>query len=303
MSPKVLILGKNGQLGSELMRAFAMTGKAFGLDLPEVDYTKLKTVRDAIQKINPQVIINAAAYTDVDKAESEEQVAFQVNALACGEIAEQALKCNAAFIHISTDYVFDGSKGEPYVETDLPNPINAYGKTKLAGEGYIRKVNGAFLILRTAWLYSMDHENFVTKVIRWSTENHELKMVIDQTSNPTWARSLAQVIHAMITRSPVDTVDHISDHKGIYHLVSKGYCNRFIWAKEILRVYYSGKKNSAPQLHEARSTNFGSLTSRPLFSALDSSLFKRTFGMSLPDWKFDLGKAILPSQIISSKNL
>jgi dTDP-4-dehydrorhamnose reductase len=140
----------------------------------------------------PDLIINATAYTDVNKAESEVDLAMAINGIGPGILAEEARKLNCALIHYSTDYVFDGTKNRPYIETDLTNPLSVYGQTKLAGENAVRDVGGAYLILRTSWVYSLRRPSFVTKVLQWSRENETLRIVDDQVSNPTWARSLAE---------------------------------------------------------------------------------------------------------------
>jgi len=200
---KILLLGKTGQLGWELNRTLAPTGDLLSLDYPQVDFTNISALQKKVIEWRPQIIINAAAYTDVDKAESEVELAHTINANAPGALAETAQKLGAAFVHYSTDYVFDGTKMEAYVETDITNPLGIYGKSKLAGEQAVEQVGGAYLILRTSWLYSLRCESFVTKVLRWSRQNQKLQIVTDQVGNPTWARMLNLVTYARRNFRPV----------------------------------------------------------------------------------------------------
>ena len=160
-----------GQLGWELHRCLQPLGEVQALDYPEIDLARPDGLREIIRTSAPEVIVNATAYTAVDKAESERELAFAVNAVAPAVLAEEAKRIRAALIHYSTDYVFDGKKGEPYVETDMPNPLNVYGASKLAGEQAIQSVDGAYLILRTAWVYSTRRDSFVSKVLQWARQN------------------------------------------------------------------------------------------------------------------------------------
>jgi len=190
---KILLFGKNGQLGWELNRTLMCLGELIAIDYPEVNFEKPKDVINIINQIKPDLIVNAAAYTNVDKAEEEPDKARLINADTPGEIARWCKKNNAVIIHYSTDYVFDGTKGSPYTEDDQPNPINIYGETKLAGEVAIQQSEAIHLILRTAWVYSMRGNNFVNKVLEWTKKSDVIRVVDDQISNPTWARALAEI--------------------------------------------------------------------------------------------------------------
>ncbi len=190
---KLLLLGNLGQLGWELQRSLQPLGSVIALDYPEIDMANTASIRGIIREHRPEMIVNATAYTDVDKAESESDVARAINSIGPGILAEEALKLNAALLHFSTDYVFDGKKGVPYTETDIPKPLNVYGETKLAGEEAVSAAGGEYLIFRTAWVYSLRSKSFINKVLGWARKHESLRVVDDQISSPTWARMLAEI--------------------------------------------------------------------------------------------------------------
>ena len=223
---KVLLFGSNGQLGWELHRALATLGDVQAMDYPEVDFTSTDRVRDAVRRAAPRVIVNAAAYTAVDRAESEPGTAMAVNAAAPGVIAEESATLGAALIHFSTDYVFDGKKGEPYSENDTPNPLNMYGKSKLAGEKAVEQVGRVFLVIRTSLVYSLRRECFVTSVLKWAREQTTLRIVADQVSNPTWCRMLAEATAQLVAAGGRDSVAWLHERSGLYHLAGDGFVSR-----------------------------------------------------------------------------
>ena len=190
---KILLLGKNGQLGWELHRTLQGLGQVIAYDYPEIDLSDSSGLIRVVGDYRPDIVVNAAAYTDVDKAESEIDQAKMINTDAPGILAEACRGLGSAFIHFSTDYVFDGQKGSPYLESDAPRPLNVYGQTKLHGERAVLQVGGTSLILRTAWVYSMRRNSFVSKVLNWAHSQQEMRIVEDQVSNPTWARTLAEI--------------------------------------------------------------------------------------------------------------
>jgi dTDP-4-dehydrorhamnose reductase len=245
-----------------------------------------------IKRIKPQVIINATAYTSVDGAESEAEVALAINRDAPGIIAEEAKALGAVFIHYSTDYVFDGMKSEPYVETDLPNPVNTYGQSKLAGEHEITQIGGTYLILRTSWLYSLRGETFVNKVLKWSRQYETLRIVEDQVGSPTWCRMLAEATAQVIAMGSKNIVDWLTAHSGLYHLAGDGYASRYEWAQEILKYDPSPQEQIVEQLLPSLTSEFPTPARRPLFSALDCTRFYQTFGLRLPDWRNALRLAL-----------
>jgi dTDP-4-dehydrorhamnose reductase len=284
----LLLLGNIGQLGWELQRTLQPLGLVITLDYPEVNLADPINIRKVVQKYRPDVIVNATAYTAVDKAESEPELAEAINGTGPGILAEEALKLNAVLIHYSTDYVFDGTKGTPYKETDLPHPINVYGGSKLIGEQAIRSIGGDYLVFRTAWLYSLRRDSFVTKVLEWARKKEILRVVNDQISNPTWARMLAEVTAQVLARG----VGYLRERTGLYHLAGGGHASRYAWAQKILKLDPRKQEQSVKQLLPALSSDFPTPAQRPLFSALECEKFAATFGLCLPEWKKTLGLAI-----------
>lgn len=285
---RILLFGKNGQVGWELQRTLAPLGEVVSLGRAEADLSQPGGPRQAVRQTHPQVIVNAAAFTDVDRAESESGLAMTVNGSAPGVLAEEAKALKALFIHYSTDYVFDGMKGTPYTEEDVPNPINMYGRSKLAGEQAIRSAGGAYLILRTAWVYSARRDSFVTKVLQWARQNETLRIVDDQISNPTWARMLAAVTGLLLARG----VEYVKERKGLYHLAGSGFASRFEWAKQIVKLDPNRHEQKVKEILPAPTSEFPTPAQRPLFSALTCELFSQTFGIEMLMWQDALMLAI-----------
>ena len=285
----ILLIGKNGQLGWELQRTLATLGELSVVDFPEIDLENPKSVCNLIRQIRPQVVVNAAAYTAVDKAETEQERARKINALAPGILAEETRKLNAIFVHYSTDYVFDGNKGSPYVEEDVPNPLNFYGRSKLEGERLVHQAGGTFLILRTSWVYSLRQQGgFVNKVMQWARQQETLRVVSDQVANPTWARLLAEITAQVLARG----VDYIHGRTGLYHLAGSGFASRFEWARAILDVDPARAEQTVNSLLPAESVDFPTPATRPLFSALNCDSFHNKFDLRLPNWKDTLTLAM-----------
>ncbi len=289
---RILILGKTGQLGWELLRATETLGPVTALDYPEIDLSHPEAVREVIGRIHPQVIINATAYTDVDGAEREPEKAMAINGYGPGFLAEEARRLKAALIHYSTDYVFDGKLGRPYTEADTPNPLGAYAQSKLAGEQWVQGVSDSFLIFRTAWLYSLRRPSFVTKVLGWARKQDTLRVVSDQVSNPTWARTMAELTAQVLAMSVPDPAGWISERRGLYHVAGGGHASRFEWAQAILSCDPRREEQTVRDLLPARTADFPTPAERPLFSALDCSAFENTFGLFLPAWHETMVKAM-----------
>ncbi len=282
---RILLLGKNGQLGWELNRVLSPLGNLEVYDFPHVDYSHPELLIPVIAGSHPDIIVNAVAYTNVDKAESEPETAHLVNAVAVRVLAEEAQKVGAFLLHYSTDYVFDGLKGAPYSETDAANPINVYGKSKLDGENAIQQVNGAYLILRTSWVFSLRQGGFVTKVLQWARSQQVLRMVTDQVGSPTWARMLAEITGQLLSKAGQSPIDWLAERKGIYHLAGLGQASRFEWAKAILACDPRPQEQTVQQILPALTADFPTPATRPLFSALDCFRFERTFQLQLPPWQ------------------
>ena len=282
---RVLLIGNTGQVGWELERTLATLGEVVALDFPQIDLANSALVRSLVRQVQPQVIVNAAAYTDVDQAEKETDLAFAINGTAPGLLAEEARRLKAALIHYSTDFVFDGKKEALYQEKDPPNPINQYGKSKLAGERAVQAEDGSYLILRTSWVYSLRKDCFVTKVLRWARETKTLRMVTDQIGSPTWSRLLAEATAQVLAQGRNSVVDWIGEKKGLYHLAGTGSASRFEWCQAILENDPRREEQIVEEILPAVSADFQTPAERPQLSALNCDLFAESFGLSLPDWK------------------
>ncbi len=293
---KILLLGNTGQLGGELEQALYSHRNMVSLDYPTFDLVDTENVRKTIREVKPDLILNATAYTAVDNAELEPDLAKAINFIGPGVLAEEARNINAFLVHYSTDYVFDGLKKTPYNELDQPTPINIYGSTKLMGEKAIQQVDGNYFIFRTSWVYTLQSENFVTKVLRWSREQESLRIVDDQISNPTWARMLAEATIKLISLAGRDFLPWLIDHKGLYHLAGNGYASRFEWAKEILKNDPESHEQIFKEIIPASTAEFPSASKRPSFSALDCSKFQNAFKIQLPGWEKSLRLAMQKSK-------
>ncbi len=282
---KILLIGKSGQVGWELQHALRPLGQVIALDRSQMDLTDAKSIRKSIRDSTPNIIVNAAAYTSVDKAESEPERAMQINAVAPGIMAEEAKQTGALLVHYSTDYVFDGSQSAPYTEDDLPNPLNMYGKSKLAGEVEISASNCAHLILRTSWLYSARNENFVLTMLRLARDRKELAVVNDQIGSPTWASTLAEV-----TADIIDKTTHHDFKSGIYHVSADGFVSRFDFARKIISIAQEelgGAENWAT-ITPTLTKDYPLPAARPLNAATDKDKIKRAFEINLTNWEDQL---------------
>ena len=290
---RIVLFGKNGQVGWELQRILPTLGQVIVLDYEELDLTNLRLLQTKLEELKPDLIVNASAYTAVDRAESERDLAMTINGQAPGVMAEAAQKFGAMLVHYSTDYVFDGSKHSPYVETDIPNPLNVYGESKLAGEKAIQQAADVYLILRTSWVYSRRLQGgFVNKVLTWARQKEVLRVVGDQTSCPTWARMLAEVTGQLIARGGIRLNEYFRLYAGIYHVAGKDSASRYEWAHAVLNIDPHRKEQQVKRLEPALSSEFPTPATRPAYSVLDCTLFENTFSLCIPDWKESLALAI-----------
>lgn len=289
---KIVLFGKSGQLGWELERTLFGLGNVVALDRGQLDLLDLNAVAQTLEELRPNLIVNASAYTEVDKAEQEPELARKVNALVPGVMAEMSRKLGAALIHYSTDYVFDGRAKLPYTENDPTNPLNVYGNSKLIGEEHIKQAGDAYLILRTSWVYSLRGNSFVNKVLGWARKNSTLRIVEDQVSSPTWARMLAEMTSLLLAQTGGNLYEKIHEQCGIYHLAGSGYTSRYEWAKEILASDPNRSGQMVQALEPARTEDFPAPATRPLFSALDCTRFERAFGLQVPSWNSTLKLAM-----------
>jgi len=288
---KILQIGRNGQVGWELLRTCAPLGEVVALDYPDVDLSDYAGLRKLVAEVKPNIILNAAAYTNVDKAESEPEKARAINTLGPAVLAEEAKKINAVLVHYSTDYVFDGTKGSPYVETDATNPLNVYGQTKLEGERAIAASGCANLVLRTSWVYSMRQGGFVTKVLQWARTQEVMRVVNDQISSPTSARMLAEVTALILAQGREDVFGYLMEKGGLYHCAGGGSCSRYEWAKAILDLDPKKEEQTVKVLKTVKSIEFPTPAQRPLVSVMKCTKLKQIFDVMLPTWQTALGLA------------
>ena len=289
---RILLIGKNGQVGWELERTLAPLGKVIAVDRKVVDLAKADTIVAAIREMKPEIIVNAAAYTAVDKAESEPELAMAINGIVPGIMAEEARRLNALLVHYSTDYVFDGTKNGAYTEQDAPNPQSIYGKTKLAGEQAVQSVNGPHIILRTSWVYGGRGKNFLRTILRLAQERDELKIVDDQIGAPTWSRMIAEATaqilsQAFSTLTPYPS--RLTELSGIYHLTSAGQTSWFGFASAIVELAIRQGADFSPKMLPIPTTEYPLPAARPQNSVMSNDKLKNTFGLSLPDWQTALG--------------
>jgi dTDP-4-dehydrorhamnose reductase len=276
---KILISGQHGQVSRELQRRLGAVGELIVLGRDQMDLAHPDQIRQQVQRARPDLVINAAAYTAVDQAESDQQSAFAIHAEAPGILAEEALALGVPLIHYSTDYVFDGSKATPYVEDDAPNPLGVYGHSKLMGERAISEVQGQHLILRTSWVYSTHGRNFLLTMQRLLQEKPELRIVADQIGAPTWAGAIADSTLALIERWQTGN----AGAWGTYHLTAEGETSWFGFAQAIgdaLREQGVRCANLLP----IPSSDYPTPAARPLNSRLDCTRLQREWGVSQPDW-------------------
>jgi dTDP-4-dehydrorhamnose reductase len=297
---KILLLGKNGQLGWEYQRTLATFGEIIAFDFPEIDLSHPETIRPVIRQVAPQILVNATAYTAVDRAESEPELCRAINAVAPAIMAEETARLKAALFHFSTDYVFDGeprnrsSKNGGYVETDSTHPLNIYGQTKLAGEQGVSSLSDNWMTFRTSWVYSLRRDSFVSKVLQWSRQQKSLRLVTDQISSPTWARLLAEITSLVIAQatSHPDSIGWLKERTGLYHLAGDGQASRLEWGQEVLKVDPNKREQITEQIVPSVTADFPSPAQRPHFSVLNCTKFKETFDLQLPPWRDALRMAM-----------
>ncbi len=286
---KILLTGIDGQVGHVLYPKLQRLGKVIALNRHQLDLSRPDHIRDVVQQIKPDLIINPAAYTAVDKAESESELAYAINGIAPGILAEEAAKINALLVHYSTDYVFDGAKPTPYLETDKPNPLSVYGKSKLLGEKAIQDIGSAHLIFRTSWIYGNHGSNFYKTILKLAMQKNNLKIVADQLGAPTHSIALAKASVGIIQRfNPHDS--------GLYHLSNAGKTSWHIFAKTIIQQYLvlQPSKNwpilklATDGLIPIAAINYPVKALRPSNSLLSNERIAQQFNISLTDWEDEL---------------
>jgi dTDP-4-dehydrorhamnose reductase len=282
----ILLTGCDGQLGFELERSLSVLGDLTAVNRARLDLANLPAVREAMRALRPTHIVNAAAYTAVDKAESEPELARAVNALAVGAIAEEAKAVGARVMHVSTDYVFSGDADRAYTEEDVTAPQSVYGATKREGELLLAAVGVPSMCVRTSWVYAERGRNFVRTMLRVAREGKPLRVVSDQVGAPTWARALAEAMSLAIVR------DAFAYRTEVFHLSGSGRCSWFEFAQEIFK-----QAGLEPDLRPISTSEYPTPARRPAFSLLDCRKAERDLGVRLPDWRESLRMAD-PSRIV-----
>ncbi len=289
---KILILGRNGQVATELAKACSQLGEVVTLGSEQASFLSPDVVLKYIEDIRPTHIINAAAYTAVDRAEIEEAEAQQINGTTVGLIAKVAQKINAILVHYSTDYVFDGAKSSPFIESDETRPLNAYGRSKLLGEDLIQQAGGGYVILRISWVYGQTGNNFYRTMLRLGYERAELEVVDDQIGAPTWSRDVAAATVQILKDAD------LKSKSGIYHLSPQGQTSWCGFARKIFelqRKVHPDQPLKVQQVFAIPSAEYPTPAQRPRNSRLSADKIEKTFGVRLPPWEQSLEKMMKES--------
>jgi dTDP-4-dehydrorhamnose reductase len=270
---KILLIGAQGMLGRDLQPILSTRHEIIARDIHDLDITDPGQVGEEIRKIRPDAVINLAAFTDVDGCESQRERAFSVNAHGAGHVARASEAAGAKLIHLSTDYVFDGTSPVPYREEASPHPMSVYGESKLGGERAVQEAGENHLILRTAWLYGRHGKNFVDTILRLASQREELRVVHDQKGSPTFTRDLSGAIAQLLEK----------DLRGILHVTNSGSCSWFEFAERILAL--KPPPSARVRIHPISSSELGRPARRPAFSVLDCSRFENAVGRRMRDWE------------------
>ncbi|RQV10939.1 dTDP-4-dehydrorhamnose reductase [Burkholderia cenocepacia] len=280
--PTILVTGVNGQVGFELLRSLQGLGRVVACDRSMLDLSDLDRVRSVVRELKPSIIVNPAAYTAVDKAETDVDAARRLNVEVPRAFAEEAARLGAALVHYSTDYVFDGTKESAYVETDATNPQNVYGLTKLEGEQAIAATGCAHLILRTSWVYGRRGKNFLLTMLKLGSERPELRVVADQVGAPTWSKTIATATaHIVAQALAADDADWWARRSGVYHFTSAGATSWHAFAEAI---FAQALGEHAPKVLPIPASDYPVPAKRPSNSRLSHDKLTEAFGLRLPDW-------------------
>ena len=299
-SLRILITGEYGQVGEALKRTLAPLGEVYAPTLAELDLTDTKSTRKAMREFRPRWVVNAAAHTAVDKAESESELAFALNAIAPEVLAEEAKKIGAAMVHYSTDYVFDGAKQTPYVESDPTGPLNVYGRSKLAGEMALSASGVPYLTFRTSWVYGATGNNFLRSILRLARESEHLRIVGDQHGAPTWSFDLARLtahaityIEGLTTQATCSLQEAALPVSGLYHASGAGETSWYGFAAQAIAELQQMEPEAKLATVEAISTaEYPTAAKRPLNSLLDCSKLERVFGWRMQEWRSSLTQVL-----------
>jgi len=281
--PHILVIGCNGQVGWELLRALMPIGKISSVTRAQMNLLKPNEIHDTLHKLKPNIVINAAAYTNVEDAETDPDLAYKINSNAPEILAKIAHKLNIWLIHYSTDYIFDGQTSTDYRENDAPNPLNQYGGSKLSGEAAIIASGCQYLILRTSWVYGLHGGNFLKSILKSATQSTSINVVNDQYGSPTWSRNLAEataqiIIHNIYSERTV----------GIYHITSSGKTTWYHFAKKIIHTYSNFFELKCKHIQSVSSESYKMAAKRPKNSILNNSKLLQDTGIKMPCWQNSL---------------
>lgn len=289
--PRILLLGSHGQIGFELTGTLARLGDVQALERKSLDLGDFKAVQRAVREAEPDVIVNAAAYTQVEKAENEFALALRINGEAPEVLAAEAARSDALLVHFSTDYVFDGSETRPYVEDDIPVPRTAYGASKLAGDIAVLGSDASAYIFRVAWVYGRRGHNFLNTIGRLARERDEIRIVADQHGSPTWSRAIADATTLAVEQWLTSRrADKPAPPRGVYHMASPDYTTWHTFASAIVEQMHFPEGKRRPQVLPILSSDYPSRVTRPPWTVLDSGKLLETFGLALPPWKVQLAE-------------
>lgn len=297
---RVLVTGARGQVGGEVARALAGRAEVIAPDRSTLDLANPAQVAQRVRAARPDVIVNAAAYTAVDRAEADEELAHAVNGIAPRMLAEEAKRAGALLIHYSTDYVFDGTKPGPYEETDTPRPLNAYGRTKLEGERSIAASGAPHIILRTSWVYGPTGQNFLRTMLRLAATREELRVVDDQRGAPTSSRQIARATLDLLAEGEpsraitLEDIERLKRASGLYHASAAGETTWFGFAQAILaaRSRSAGNTSTTPKLVAITTREYPTPALRPANSVLSNAKLNATLGVAIGDWRAGLAEAL-----------
>jgi dTDP-4-dehydrorhamnose reductase len=289
---RIVVFGAAGQVGAELVRQFATFAEVVALTRDHVDLADLDALRQAVSAAEPQIIINAAAYNAVDAAETDEEQATLVNGTAVGVLGEEANRRQALLIHYSTDFVFDGRASQPYLETDAPSPLSAYGRSKLAGEQALLQQEAPALIFRTSWVYGLRRASFVRTMLRLARSKETLRVVDDQVGCPTAAHELALATSLVLFGARRDPFAELSPLRGLYHLAGGGHCSRLELARAAIELDPLRDEHRVQQVLPTSSAELAMAAQRPAFAPLDCNKARDVLGVALPPWRETLARVL-----------
>lgn len=289
---KIVVLGAHGQVGHELVGALSPANEVVPLRRHDADLADLDGLRATVRALRPDALVNAASYNDVDGAEREPAIALRANRDAVAMLGEEALRGGFALVHYSTDFVFDGKATEPYVETDEPSPLGAYGRSKLEGERALEALGAPAVIFRTAWVYSLRRKSFVSTMLKLGRSRPVLRVVDDQHGSPTFCRDLAVATALILHRAGPRAVDDFRHKRGVYHLAGQGTASRFELARATLELARHPEGQKIASLEPVSSAEFPLPAARPAFAPLDCSKARDTFGIALPPWRESLERSL-----------